>query len=181
MRPWESLSRRGGDQPAQRGRDGKGGWPGEESAGPGRRVGWCRGDRSCKARHPPGSFAPTRAGRPAILRVSGSVGFFCRAGPRVRSCRGAARVRSDCPTPLPRPARSNARLGMLPHFRRCDHHDPSPLSAGCNDLLTIIYQSIVRVVHATVGIPVAPNRLSPRSGRVSRRSPETIHGRTISP
>jgi hypothetical protein len=103
--------------------------------------------RAVTWRDDPAKPATAKRSRPQRARnpggVSGSFGF-----PR----------RSAAPAPW-----LNERLGIIPHFRRSDHRDLSPVAGG-NEILTILRQSHA-LVHATLGIPVAPSRANPRSGR----------------
>jgi hypothetical protein len=60
--------------------------------------------------------------KPAILRVSGSFGFF--AAPDLGFVRCPRRSGSfGFPDPWSDRPRLDARLGILPHFRRRDHRD----------------------------------------------------------
>jgi hypothetical protein len=103
--------------------------------------------------------------KPPILRVSGSFGFFARVGPRVRS---ASAPPGFVRTPagwFSRDPRLDTRLGVLTHFRCRDYRDLSPTAEpGGNAILTMIQQRFVRVVHATVGIRVAPRGLPAQRG-----------------
>jgi hypothetical protein len=132
MRPWESLSRRPGQLPATRG------------------AGGCdRGEASCTARQRPGSSAQGKVGE-----------FRNPCGSRVRRSAqrlGFVRLRGSSSFPTTPPHRLEARRQweFLTHFRRPDHWDRKPAPGG-NVPLTIVRQALVRWVHATVGIPVAP-------------------------
>jgi hypothetical protein len=78
-------------------------------------------------RRPPGSFAPTGAEKPAILRVSGSFGFRRHSGsfglpPRrfpaiwVRSCSGPLGFVRPSRRPLPRPPQGSMHDGNSTPF-----------------------------------------------------------------
>jgi hypothetical protein len=90
---------------------------------------------------------------------------------RHRACRGSRDLREGaCRDQSRRPA---AQMDHRHHARRCArpgnphlHQLSPPLTFGTcgNDPLTTIRQCRARWVPATVGIPVAPSRASPRSG-----------------
>jgi hypothetical protein len=139
MRPWESLARRGGGQPAQRGgstlkRPAPPAKGQREQAGGG---GLMPGPRSWEALTRRARLAPTRAGKAGNPAGLGFVRILLRHGPRLRwglaplrwlqfSGRlgfAAARVRSDLRTPRAATGSVGCAVGVLSHFRRCGYHD----------------------------------------------------------
>jgi hypothetical protein len=133
-----------------------------------------------------GSFVPGRcSGSVAPGRCSGFVRArpalgFVRARPpaRVRSCQGRClgsfvpgrRSGSFGFAHAPCRDRPEARcaMGILPHLRRCDHHDLSPWAGG-NDGLTIFGQAHVRSMRPWESLS-RRNGASSAQRAVSRRS-----------